>query len=446
MKIPYPMSAKYVRDWTPGRALCEFVSNGIDGETAGGKFETDYNRKTKTLILRNVGTTLPKTALVLGESEKPDGDEVIGQFGEGMKLACLVLLRERFVVKIRNGANENWTPSIEPHEQLERDVLVMSVTKASRQIDDFEIEVRGVSEELWDRVKGVYLHFRDKVEAVHLPSGTVITDPELVGQIYARGVFVARRENFYYGYDLKHLRIGRDREVDEEDLKSHLNRLLSEMVEDSRLSPKDVYDRAERGVPEMRALATTVNARVIDGIIAQFKERHGEDAIPVRTTTEATQAEHYGIKGVVVNDMLYEMLFWRLPSLDSMVKSSRFAIDRKLQPAELSPDEQRTFARACELLALAGCAIEKMSVVEFRSETLHGMFENGQVYVARKELVTLGTFLMTAVHEFGHLRGRDGEAAHVAAMDATTAKLFDLLDEGSRRLAAEGVWSAGARD
>src|SRR5688572_23444582 len=83
----------YVKDWGIWEAVREFVQNGLDSHDNG--FHLSIERgggESKTVRIRNVGTTLDRRTLLLGASDK-DGTLERGKFGEGYKLGLLTLSR-----------------------------------------------------------------------------------------------------------------------------------------------------------------------------------------------------------------------------------------------------------------------------------------------------------------------------------------------------------------
>lgn len=83
----YPLTTSYVDDWTVERAVAELVANALD-EDARAKIE----RVDACTRITDRGGGWPEEALVFGYSNKTESQ--IGQFGEGAKVAMLVLARE----------------------------------------------------------------------------------------------------------------------------------------------------------------------------------------------------------------------------------------------------------------------------------------------------------------------------------------------------------------
>ncbi|MEE1741208.1 hypothetical protein PUR49_32575 [Streptomyces sp. BE147] len=86
-KLTYPMASDYVKGWTAKRALKEFVSNAIDASTI---YRVDWSDG--ILSIEDDGPGIPYEGLLFGGSTKDSRH--IGQFGEGKKLALLVLARD----------------------------------------------------------------------------------------------------------------------------------------------------------------------------------------------------------------------------------------------------------------------------------------------------------------------------------------------------------------
>lgn len=112
-RLPYPMAADYVREWTALRALKEFVSNAIDAAT------TSYSATWAdgSLVILDDGPGIPRDGLLFGGSTK-DATK-IGQFGEGKKLALLVLSRDASIGSVTvETVGFSFTASLEDSDLL----------------------------------------------------------------------------------------------------------------------------------------------------------------------------------------------------------------------------------------------------------------------------------------------------------------------------------------
>jgi hypothetical protein len=65
---------------------------------------------------------------LLGTTSKAGNKDAIGSFGEGYKIAMLVLTREEYIVEIDNG-EKRWTPEFEYSRKYDEELLVIKETK-----------------------------------------------------------------------------------------------------------------------------------------------------------------------------------------------------------------------------------------------------------------------------------------------------------------------------
>lgn len=110
--LAYPISPEYVKSWTPVRALGELIANALDEDPAARVSWADG-----VLSITDDGPGIPEEGMVLGYSTK--SDQQIGQFGEGKKLAFLVLARSEDIGPVRcDTVGYGFTPSVERHQLL----------------------------------------------------------------------------------------------------------------------------------------------------------------------------------------------------------------------------------------------------------------------------------------------------------------------------------------
>lgn len=84
--ITLGVTANYCKDWTIEDAIREIIANALD---ASKKLDISWNGGIATV--RDYGKGFKATGLLIGESTKTASD--IGQFGEGLKVGAMVLLR-----------------------------------------------------------------------------------------------------------------------------------------------------------------------------------------------------------------------------------------------------------------------------------------------------------------------------------------------------------------
>jgi hypothetical protein len=113
-KFQYMVTEDYVRDWTPKHALREVIANGVDAEIqANAPLHVVHDPRKDILRVINDRAKLDIKALYFGGTTKVGDTRLVGQYGEGLKLALLVFARNDIGVKIYNN-DEVWTASLEP--------------------------------------------------------------------------------------------------------------------------------------------------------------------------------------------------------------------------------------------------------------------------------------------------------------------------------------------
>lgn len=210
MELTYPISRNYVPDWDAVRAAAELVSNALDEDE---RAELTY-RDGRTVI-SDRGPGMTGRNLVLGETGKTAAE--IGQFGEGAKIALLVLAREHREPVIETGGV--WlTAHIEPRNlgwsgEDPVDVLVLRTTTGTRR-NGTRASFAFTADEHQD-LRRRFLRYDTPRYRRPTETGRVL--PDRPGHLYIGGVLIALREDLRLGYDLhlgtaKHL-LGRDRDV-----------------------------------------------------------------------------------------------------------------------------------------------------------------------------------------------------------------------------------------
>jgi len=110
--LAYPISPDYVKSWTPVRALCELIANALDEDRDATVAWADG-----ALTIADDGPGIPEEGLILGYSTKTT--QQIGQFGEGKKLACLVLARSPQIGAVQcETVGYGFTPAVQRRRLL----------------------------------------------------------------------------------------------------------------------------------------------------------------------------------------------------------------------------------------------------------------------------------------------------------------------------------------
>ena len=153
MRTQLSLSRDYCPDWGTWEGIREVVQNYLDQNDVDEAGQVKYSPDTRVLRLRNPGAEINIEKLgLLGETTKT-GTDARGQFGEGIKIGILALLREGLRVSVRSGAKV-WKATIEESRQFNgREVLTFTSSRLSTSYDGVEVTVRGLTAEAWETVR-----------------------------------------------------------------------------------------------------------------------------------------------------------------------------------------------------------------------------------------------------------------------------------------------------
>jgi len=203
-----PLSKDYVRHWGVVEAVRELFQNALDSDSP---FE--YAIGTSSLHISSRFSKLEPKTLLLGTTSKADCKDKIGSFGEGYKIALLVLAREKRQVDIFNGELV-WSPEFRYSKQYEDDILCIKETRNPQgRGKGLTFAVNDLSQSEIDQIISINMHMWDKIgQTIETSYGRILVDHP--GKLYVNGLFVCDTE-MKYGYDIKpeFLKLERDRQT-----------------------------------------------------------------------------------------------------------------------------------------------------------------------------------------------------------------------------------------
>lgn len=206
-KYELSLSRNYVSGWGIEEAIRELLQNAKDGD---GKGHIDIDKENGIITICNENTSISSSTLLLGNTSKKDDLDKIGQFGEGYKLALLVLLREGKEVFIKNG-NKNWNPSFEYSDNFDCEVLCITETDGNG--NDLIFEISGFEFSELDELENEFLDLSGQAyESIQTSYGEILTDEKFKGKIFVDGLPVYEDDNFNYGYNFKPCYVTLDRD------------------------------------------------------------------------------------------------------------------------------------------------------------------------------------------------------------------------------------------
>lgn len=200
--INYPITAEYVSDWGLQEALREIVQNALD---AGDMQIGRHNGNDNHWVISNNGT-FDREVLLLGNSIKSAG--AIGKYGEGMKLAMLVLARLGIAHSVEAGY-ASYRGAFDLSSFKEPTFTIYEGQSSQSERVEFHI----------------YHNIADIVHKIYKDMDHGICEEGL----YVNGLYVSDLPGFRYGYNMPNNMVSLDRDrrtVDTAIVSNYAARLL----------------------------------------------------------------------------------------------------------------------------------------------------------------------------------------------------------------------------
>lgn len=316
-EIALSLSRNYVSHWSWKEAIRELIQNALDCEDH--RITTYFDG---SLVITTGNGAISRTALLLGESGKTSGD-TIGHFGEGLKLALLILAREGYDVTVKSG-KDVWVPSLKFSDQFQTECLHIGITvDEEAEPDEVIIKILGMSEDQLSFVDSMYIPKVFHEEAVVDYAGNRVYYPESlmgddfdpdidkkVAKVFVGGLYVCDLpDGYHYSYDFRPNRITLDRDrrtVGQWDMAWEVSRLFTEagradlLVQLSEKEAKDIagYTETHRSYSSYgssRREELSFDERLKKLAAESFIKRNGAKAIPVDMDMEANKRKLFGI-------------------------------------------------------------------------------------------------------------------------------------------------------
>ena len=311
-KIELTLAPTYVPTWTLVDAIRELFQNALDQEVQNpeNKASWEYHKDEQKLIISNAKSKLEAASLLLGQTSKAGDKSTIGQFGEGYKIATLVLLREgKNVVFYNYGIKEIWRPRFVKSRRFGTSILTFFTEKKPTwervPSADLEIVIEGITpEEYYEEIVPSNLHLRNDYKVLEETTyGNVI---DLPGKVFVNGLFVCDYEPYTYGYAFKpeSIRLDRDRKmVSDFDLRWMASKMWSTCKDTDKVLEMVADGKADVAFLDNVSYLSDWH----DLAAAKFKSVYGPEAIPV-TCQEELDKVPTGYKGVVVSEGYYSLV------------------------------------------------------------------------------------------------------------------------------------------
>lgn len=302
------LNKNYCSHWGIWEAIREIIQNGLDQQTVNkdNTVSVDYHPKTQLLTISNKDSILERKTLLLGASSKSDDSNTIGQFGEGYKIALLVLTKLGINVVIKNyAANEKWIPELKSDRNYEgEEVLKVKVQKyIFKKLPDHNLsfEITGITPEHWELIKQNYLYKHSEFNSFTANNkDQLLLDDQYKGLVFINGLFVEKLKGDYeFGYNFtpRSLTLDRDRQsVRSWEFSSVTSRLIDEYLnfEDKKETEKaKKIERVKNAVNKKTSEFLVADyhlprsQELSDALIEEIKDEYGELAYPVDNQKEA---------------------------------------------------------------------------------------------------------------------------------------------------------------
>lgn len=312
-KIELTLAPTYVPSWTYVDAIRELFQNALDQEAQypGNAASWRYDKATNTMYISNATSKLTAASLLLGHTTKASSESTVGQFGEGYKIATLVLLREgKRVVFYNYGAKEIWRPRFVKSRKFGTDILTFFIEKVDGpfkkpQNADLTLSIEGITPEEYEKIAESNLLIRTDYTVVEETVYGQVLD--LKGKVFVNGLYVCDYEPYEYGYNFKpqYIKLDRDRKmVSDFDLRWKASRMWSAS------SNKDkVMDMVIAGKADVAYIKDVdwQSYELCNTAASRFYDVYGPEAIPV-TTQEELEDIPDGYKGIVVNSCYNDLI------------------------------------------------------------------------------------------------------------------------------------------
>lgn len=213
------LTKDYAPHWDLVKAVKELLQNAIDS-SAEFQYEfadNDSEEGLTNLTVTSIGVTLPPSSLLLGSSTKQDDPQSIGKYGEGYKLALLVLTRLGYAVTVYNGERV-WTPCFEPSKKYGCDVLSIREQTRKSAPENLTFSINGLTDLNVEQIRNACLHMQTAGEigrTANVPQGQILLEEWYIGNLYVNGLFVQKNDELKFGYNIsaQYLKLDRDRQA-----------------------------------------------------------------------------------------------------------------------------------------------------------------------------------------------------------------------------------------
>jgi hypothetical protein len=442
------VSPDYVHSWTTLAALRELVANGLDGQERGratgtGEFLMEYSARSKVLRLVNRNTIVPASAWVYGVSGSRADTSCIGQFGDGMPTAAIVLLRAGHNVTYWSG-DQQWTPEVGPSETFEGIQLLQIRRRKVKERSDFTVEITGISPSQHEEIRQLFLQMDERydpqaiVQTGKWSRDSVLLQPEYRGCVYVKGVFVQKRPEVKFGYNLWDVEMNRDRTViNDWDLRWHLEIVLQKAVDN------DPAGFAEFILPSLFGDEESLESRddyqhlsgntaFADQVIEHWDKQFGMTCLAVKNIDEVEAARRLGLKAVVANPLVRKVVNRRYGCLADRESEQEVEVTQTYETWSLTQPESDAWKQAFNLACQVAPTFKEMplKIASFYGSNVRYHEKNGEYFISRSLLADERSAFKAVAHALSIWESSSKSASLDASADALARMLVQQMKNG----------------
>lgn len=202
-ELVYPISLRYRKEWSEWEAIRELVQNILDTNSEFKIFQENGDT-----VLVDRGGGLKVRHLLLGVSEKSADSR--GKYGEGLKLALIVLIRLGYSVTIQSGSLEIRTSQAKIAEET---CLKLTYEEVPHMLNGTRVTIHGYSGSLFEERFATHPKIKEKVVFKNSYLGDIIDIPSV---LFVKDIYVTALGNSAFSYNLRNVSLSESRNISNE--------------------------------------------------------------------------------------------------------------------------------------------------------------------------------------------------------------------------------------
>jgi len=291
-EIPLTITRNYVTNWGIWEAMRELAQNALDhADNTNTSINIGYHKKSKNFILSSKDTKLELSSLLLGSTSKETDPNQRGQFGEGYKLALVVLSRLGLQVTIYHG-KEIWIPMFKYSKTFDTEVLTIQIRSRTTKPNDLNFVIRGLTFELFKEIRDKLIINRKQSVGYKTDHGTILTEEKYKGRVYVGGIYVCTPNlDLEHGFDFNpsDVNLGRDRGLmDSFDIQWLASKLWTSVHKSDNKTSEEISKLIHHGSSSVGYIGTSsFHDGIREKVAEDFYKNNIKTSIPVTSESES---------------------------------------------------------------------------------------------------------------------------------------------------------------